>query len=62
MEPLNEPLVWTTPMMISGIILVLTFVGIFTEGVHQNDTGDHHWCCPYQGFVQWFHIDLCMTG
>jgi Na+/H+ antiporter NhaD/arsenite permease-like protein len=34
MEPLNETLVWTTPMMISGIILVFTFIGIFTEGVH----------------------------
>jgi len=34
MEPLIEPLVWNTSMMVSAIILVLTFIGIFTEGVH----------------------------
>jgi Na+/H+ antiporter NhaD/arsenite permease-like protein len=27
-------LVWNTPMLVSGIILVLTFIGIFTEAVH----------------------------
>jgi len=36
MEPhaLTEPLVWNTQMAISAIILVATFIGIFTEGVH----------------------------
>jgi len=34
MEPLIEPLQWNTSMMVSAIILVLTFIGIFTEGVH----------------------------
>ena len=29
-----EILVWNTNMLVSGIILVLTFIGIFTEGVH----------------------------
>jgi len=29
-----EELAWNTPMMVSAIILVLTFFGIFTEGVH----------------------------
>lgn len=29
-----ETLVWNTPMMVSGIVLVVTFIGIFTEGVH----------------------------
>jgi len=29
-----EELTWNTPMMVSAIILVLTFFGIFTEGVH----------------------------
>ncbi|MCB2108808.1 MAG: hypothetical protein KDE14_13955, partial [Rhodobacteraceae bacterium] len=29
-----EVLELDTPMMVSGIVLVLTFVGIFTEGVH----------------------------
>jgi Na+/H+ antiporter NhaD/arsenite permease-like protein len=29
-----EPLVMTEPMMVSGIILALTFVGIFTENLH----------------------------
>jgi Na+/H+ antiporter NhaD/arsenite permease-like protein len=34
MEQLNEPLVWSVPMMVSAVILVFTFIGIFTEGVH----------------------------
>ena len=34
MEQLTEPLVWSDSMMVSAIVLVLTFVGIFTEGVH----------------------------
>jgi Na+/H+ antiporter NhaD/arsenite permease-like protein len=34
MELLNEPLVWTTSMMVSAVILAFTFIGIFTEGVH----------------------------
>lgn len=29
-----ETLEWNTEMMVSGIILAVTFVGIFTEGVH----------------------------
>ena len=29
-----ETLVWNDEMMVSGIILALTFIGIFTEGVH----------------------------
>jgi Na+/H+ antiporter NhaD/arsenite permease-like protein len=29
-----ETLVWNTDMLVSGIILILTFIGIFTEGVH----------------------------
>ena len=29
-----EELVWTNAMAVSGIILVITFVGIFTEAVH----------------------------
>ena len=29
-----EPLVFDTPMLVSAIILVLTFIGIFTEGLH----------------------------
>jgi len=29
-----KPLVWDTPMLVSGTILILTFVGIFTEGIH----------------------------
>jgi Na+/H+ antiporter NhaD/arsenite permease-like protein len=29
-----EVLIMDTPMMVSGIILVITFIGIFTEGVH----------------------------
>ena len=31
---ITETLVWDTPMAVSAIILVATFVGIFTEGVH----------------------------
>lgn len=31
---LTETLSWDTPMMVSAIILIATFVGIFTEGVH----------------------------
>ena len=27
-------LVWNNQMLVSGIILVLTFIGIFTEAVH----------------------------
>ena len=27
-------LVWNTPMLVSGIILTVTFIGIFTEAVH----------------------------
>jgi Na+/H+ antiporter NhaD/arsenite permease-like protein len=29
-----ETLVWNTDMLVSGLILILTFIGIFTEGVH----------------------------
>ena len=29
-----ETLVWNTEMMVSGLILAITFIGIFTEGVH----------------------------
>ena len=29
-----ETLVWNTEMMISGIVLAITFIAIFTEGVH----------------------------
>lgn len=29
-----EILEWNTEMLVSGIILTLTFIGIFTEGVH----------------------------
>lgn len=31
---LTETLTWNTPMLVSAIILVATFIGIFTEGVH----------------------------
>jgi Na+/H+ antiporter NhaD/arsenite permease-like protein len=31
---ITEPLVWDTPMAVSGIVLIATFIGIFTEGVH----------------------------
>lgn len=34
MEHITEPLVWNTSMLASAIVLALTFVGIFTEGVH----------------------------
>ena len=34
MEHITEPLIWNSAMLVSAIILVLTFVGIFTEGVH----------------------------
>ena len=36
MEPsaLSGYLSWNTPMLVSGIILIATFIGIFTEGVH----------------------------
>jgi len=33
-QALTETLTWTTPMAVSAIILVATFAGIFTEGVH----------------------------
>jgi len=29
-----ETLIWNNEMLVSGIILVVTFVGIFTEGLH----------------------------
>lgn len=29
-----ETLIWNTEMLVSGVILILTFIGIFTEGVH----------------------------
>ena len=31
---MNELLTWNNSMMVSAVILVLTFLGIFTEGVH----------------------------
>lgn len=31
---MTENLVWNTPMLVSAVIMALTFVGIFTEGVH----------------------------
>jgi len=34
MEELVVPLVWNNAMLVSGIILIVTFVGIFTEAVH----------------------------
>ena len=34
MQEVIEPLTWGTPMAVSGIILAVTFVGIFTEAVH----------------------------
>ncbi len=34
MNAITETLVWTNEMAISGTILALTFVGIFTEGMH----------------------------
>jgi Na+/H+ antiporter NhaD/arsenite permease-like protein len=33
-EPITEILVWDTPMAVSAIVLIATFIGIFTEGVH----------------------------
>ncbi len=30
-----ETLIFDTPMMVSAIILIITFVGIFTEGIHK---------------------------
>ncbi len=33
-QALTETLTWNTPMAISAVILVITFFGIFTEGVH----------------------------
>lgn len=30
----TETLIWNTPMAVSAIILIATFIGIFTEGVH----------------------------
>lgn len=33
-QALTETLTWNTPMAISAIVLIVTFVGIFTEGVH----------------------------
>ena len=29
-----ETLIWNTEMMVSGLILAVTFIGIFTEGIH----------------------------
>jgi Na+/H+ antiporter NhaD/arsenite permease-like protein len=31
---ITETLVWDTPMAVSAVILIATFIGIFTEGVH----------------------------
>ena len=31
---LTETLIWDTPMAVSALILIATFIGIFTEGVH----------------------------
>jgi len=31
---LTETLIWNTPMAVSATILIATFIGIFTEGVH----------------------------
>lgn len=33
-EIINSPLIFDTPMMASAIILIITFMAIFTEGVH----------------------------
>jgi Na+/H+ antiporter NhaD/arsenite permease-like protein len=33
-QVLTETLIWNTPMAASAIILIVTFIGIFTEGVH----------------------------
>jgi Na+/H+ antiporter NhaD/arsenite permease-like protein len=40
-----ETLVWNTEMMVSGLILALTFIAIFTEGVH----GIHRVKCAMAG-------------
>lgn len=40
-----ETLVWNTEMMVSGIILALTFIAIFTEGLH----GIHRVKCGMAG-------------
>lgn len=40
-----ETLVWNTEMMVSGVILALTFVAIFTEGLH----GIHRVKCGMAG-------------
>ena len=34
MEEVVGPLTWTNAMLVSGVILTLTFIGIFTEAVH----------------------------
>lgn len=34
MENLGAPLTWNASMLVSGIILTATFVGIVTEAVH----------------------------
>jgi Na+/H+ antiporter NhaD/arsenite permease-like protein len=33
-EAITETLIWSTPMAVSAVILIATFIGIFTEGVH----------------------------
>ncbi len=33
-QALTETLTWNTPVAVSAVILVITFFGIFTEGVH----------------------------
>lgn len=40
-----EALVWNTKMMVSGVILALTFIAIFTEGIH----GVHRVKCGMAG-------------
>ena len=40
-----ELLVWNTEMLVSGLVLVLTFIAIFTEGVH----GIHRVKCAMAG-------------
>ena len=34
MEDLTQQLTWNTAMLVSGVIMAVTFVGIFTEAVH----------------------------
>ena len=34
MEEIVAPLIWNEAMLVTGIILTLTFIGIFTEAVH----------------------------